>query len=227
MPLDQLRSHVDTVKDSCLPLVCVSASCCPDDDNVPLDRFYVQGAADDEESWARGLTAPMFWAHQRELLDCPQDEMQDLIESVVLRTREARHVTRARLCGVDERLSLYIEPVDPAACMLCFSRDAASESKSVFSMPSFKKGKNAIDHCLQQLAQRVEGLKADRLVVGFDSTVTTSEGVDWAIAACLLFLSESCPSSYTRVLFDVVLPSKDRRSQHHQWVLFPLMRSAH
>lgn len=134
----------------------------------------------------------MFWASQRELLDCPQDDLEELIGRVVAKADEERQAKHARLYGVNERLSLYIEPVEPAACTLCFSRDAAaaSESRYAFGLPSFKKGKNAMDDCLQQLGRRVGELEVDSVVIGFDSTVAASEGVDWAVAACLLVLGQ-------------------------------------
>ena len=42
----------------------MGAGCSPagDTDSWPYD--YVPGAGDDEESWAHGLTAAMFWRHE-------------------------------------------------------------------------------------------------------------------------------------------------------------------
>jgi len=46
------------------------------------EKGYVQGAADDSESWAHGLTAPLFWEHKDRLLETPDDDLPDLISSL-------------------------------------------------------------------------------------------------------------------------------------------------
>ncbi len=52
---------------------------------------YVQGAADDSESWARGLTPPLFWAHIEQLSKTSEDELPAMIEGLV-RARKASEV---------------------------------------------------------------------------------------------------------------------------------------
>ena len=44
---------------------------------------YIQGAGDDTENWAHGLTAPLFWTHREELLRTPEGELPGLIEELV------------------------------------------------------------------------------------------------------------------------------------------------
>ena len=44
---------------------------------------YVQGAADDSESWAHGLTPATFWAHSTDLQQTSEDNLPDVIESLV------------------------------------------------------------------------------------------------------------------------------------------------
>lgn len=44
---------------------------------------YVQGAADDPESWSLGLGASCFWAHEAELLSTSEDCLPSLIERLV------------------------------------------------------------------------------------------------------------------------------------------------
>lgn len=43
---------------------------------------YVQGAADDHESWALGLDASTFWSHLDQLLTATNDELPSLIDSL-------------------------------------------------------------------------------------------------------------------------------------------------
>ena len=44
---------------------------------------YIQGAGDDTENWAHGLTAPLFWTHADELLHAPEASLPDLIASLI------------------------------------------------------------------------------------------------------------------------------------------------
>lgn len=43
---------------------------------------YIQGAADDEEYWARGLTKKLFWEHKDEILSDP-DTVEDIVDEIV------------------------------------------------------------------------------------------------------------------------------------------------
>ncbi|KAL2023908.1 hypothetical protein VTK56DRAFT_685 [Thermocarpiscus australiensis] len=47
------------------------------------ERGYIQGAGDDTENWALGLTAPVFWQHADELLAAAESDLPDLIRQVV------------------------------------------------------------------------------------------------------------------------------------------------
>lgn len=49
------------------------------DESEALAFDYVPGAGDDEESWARGLTAPLLWAHSRALLAAGPAGMDALV----------------------------------------------------------------------------------------------------------------------------------------------------
>uniref|UniRef100_A0A8H7K8H2 Initiator tRNA phosphoribosyl transferase n=1 Tax=Bionectria ochroleuca TaxID=29856 RepID=A0A8H7K8H2_BIOOC len=50
-------------------------------------RGYIQGAADDTENWAHGLTPPVFWHNASELLEAPEAELPDLIAKLVAQHR--------------------------------------------------------------------------------------------------------------------------------------------
>lgn len=55
-----------------------------DDNGLKEDSFvYVQGAGDDHENWARGLTPDMFWKHQAELLACEKNRLEAMVDSLV------------------------------------------------------------------------------------------------------------------------------------------------
>ncbi|RHZ63876.1 initiator tRNA phosphoribosyl transferase family protein [Aspergillus thermomutatus] len=44
---------------------------------------YIQGAGDDSEGWAQGLTPPVFWANKATLLKTPEEALPELIEELV------------------------------------------------------------------------------------------------------------------------------------------------
>lgn len=44
---------------------------------------YIQGAGDDSEGWAHGLTPPVFWANQAILKQTPEEDLPDLISELV------------------------------------------------------------------------------------------------------------------------------------------------
>lgn len=48
---------------------------------------YIQGAADDTENWARGLTSSVFWQHEDILTKTSEADMPGLIEELVSSTK--------------------------------------------------------------------------------------------------------------------------------------------
>lgn len=44
---------------------------------------YIQGAGDDSEGWAFGLTPPVFWANREILKSAAEDDLPDLIQRLV------------------------------------------------------------------------------------------------------------------------------------------------
>lgn len=67
------------------PVVCCTASRRVPGGEELSAGYYVQGAGDDTENWAHGLTPPVFWAHADELLDpaTPEAELPGLIQRLV------------------------------------------------------------------------------------------------------------------------------------------------
>jgi len=43
------------------------------------ENGYIQGAADDSESWSCGLTPALFWEYKEQLLGAPEEQMENLI----------------------------------------------------------------------------------------------------------------------------------------------------
>lgn len=72
---------------------------------------YIQGAGDDSEGWAHGLTPPVFWANQAVLKQTPEEELPDLIAELV---KEHRQVSSGQpATPISPTHNLYISQTDP------------------------------------------------------------------------------------------------------------------
>ena len=65
------------------PVVCVSASQ-PAGHSTPAGFDYMQGCADDEETWSRGLTPAAFWLHHTTLLAATEPEVARAVDAIVM-----------------------------------------------------------------------------------------------------------------------------------------------
>ncbi|KAJ8606660.1 hypothetical protein MRB53_040796 [Persea americana] len=59
--------------------------------DIADDATYVQGAADDHESWALGLNAVSFWQNEVQLVAASEDELPDLISILVDKSTTISH----------------------------------------------------------------------------------------------------------------------------------------
>ena len=73
------------MSDEYYPVILVTASKCVANGHERVNGFvYVQGAADDEESWAHGLNSTQFWQNREKLLKCTQeDELVGVINEIL------------------------------------------------------------------------------------------------------------------------------------------------
>jgi tRNA A64-2'-O-ribosylphosphate transferase len=71
---------------------------------------YIQGAGDDTENWAHGLTPPVFWANFGLLMDTPEEELPLLIQSLVAEF-VSRPQTNIISLPVPPTSSLYISSI--------------------------------------------------------------------------------------------------------------------
>ncbi|EFY84136.1 putative 2'-O-ribosyl phosphate transferase RIT1 [Metarhizium acridum CQMa 102] len=72
-----------TIYASYRPVICLTASRRNTSTSEIDSNGYIQGAADDTENWARGLTPALFWANRDLLLSTPEPELPGLIASLV------------------------------------------------------------------------------------------------------------------------------------------------
>ncbi|KAJ5672628.1 hypothetical protein N7507_001755 [Penicillium longicatenatum] len=73
---------------------------------------YIQGAGDDSEGWAHGLTPPVFWANQTALKQTSEEDLPDLIAKLIAEYRQQRGEQEATL--ISPTTNLYINPTNPS-----------------------------------------------------------------------------------------------------------------
>jgi Rit1 N-terminal domain len=104
---------------------------------------YIQGAADDEESWSNGLTSPQFWDHYEQLLNCTQeDELVNTIQDIIGSTVLAK--IKEELSPVDSTsISLGVGTMIPEhATIMCSSEgDSVQENARVLYLRIPRKSK--------------------------------------------------------------------------------------
>ncbi|KAJ5573908.1 uncharacterized protein N7459_008335 [Penicillium hispanicum] len=71
---------------------------------------YIQGAGDDSEGWAHGLTPPVFWAHQAVLKRTPEEDLPDLIAELV--AEQQKQGTGQDATRIAPTRNLFINPAD-------------------------------------------------------------------------------------------------------------------
>ncbi|KAK4203826.1 putative tRNA A64-2'-O-ribosylphosphate transferase [Triangularia verruculosa] len=95
---------------------------------------YIQGAGDDTENWALGLTAQIWWRHTDELLSTPEGELPELIKRLVAEegtganaTGRMRNVAPGILVGTLQAASTQLGK--PGTCVVrLLSRTTAQDS---------------------------------------------------------------------------------------------------
>ncbi|KAI9036475.1 initiator tRNA phosphoribosyl transferase family protein [Aspergillus affinis] len=71
---------------------------------------YIQGAGDDSESWAYGLTPPVFWANKPIIFQTAEEYLPQLFEELVKEQSQQESVHQATL--ITPTQNLYIGPSD-------------------------------------------------------------------------------------------------------------------
>ena len=79
---DSHLSPTTTVFEDFHPVICCTVSRRVSGGELS-EGGYIQGAGDDTENWAYGLTPPVFWANGQLLLSTSEENMPELIETLV------------------------------------------------------------------------------------------------------------------------------------------------
>jgi tRNA A64-2'-O-ribosylphosphate transferase len=71
---------------------------------------YTQGAGDDSESWAYGLTPPIFWQHKTTLLDTTEDDLPTIITHLIQQNHSENEHEKGEFVLIGPTSQLCIGP---------------------------------------------------------------------------------------------------------------------
>lgn len=86
---------------------------------------YIQGAGDDHEGWARGLTPPVFWRNKDILINSAEDDLPELIDELLAKEDSMAQTNTAMLISPTSWLFLSTDS-SPEAFIRDTSRDKES-----------------------------------------------------------------------------------------------------
>ncbi|KAM5342346.1 hypothetical protein ACJ41O_013312 [Fusarium nematophilum] len=177
---------------------------------------YIQGSADDTETWAHGLTAPLFWENMSDLLEAAEAELPDLIRKLVSEEGATKKDEGPRI-----QLTPHISacalplPAHETECRIALAQEATPKDAWIKSKTYMEaglgKGKTAsrtLRAALPDICAFASGLfasGADHVVVACDSGKDLSVGVALAISCYLfdeegIYRSPSADVSFTKTL---------------------------
>lgn len=126
---------------------------------------YIQGAADDTENWAHGLTAQIWWRHADELLATAEGDLPGLIERLVaLEGEEAGRNNPRRLTDVLYVSALPVDELGLRTCLVKLVPEVTDEEMWLKSKTEMevgigksKTGGRNLRHALQRICWFVKG----------------------------------------------------------------------
>ncbi|KAL8713731.1 MAG: hypothetical protein Q9220_002257 [cf. Caloplaca sp. 1 TL-2023] len=89
------------------PILCLTAS----HRLSSPENTYIQGAADDSESWSHGLTPSLFWSHKSLLLSTPEGDLPDLITSLTSTPIPLNPTEETAATLIKPTRNIYIAPL--------------------------------------------------------------------------------------------------------------------
>ncbi|KHO00329.1 Initiator tRNA phosphoribosyl transferase [Metarhizium album ARSEF 1941] len=111
---------------SCRPVICLTASRRDTSTSQVDSSGYIQGAADDTENWAHGLTPSVFWANKDLLLATPEPDLPGLIASLAQAASASASATPSPIVHLMPRISVCALPLPPGDGGCCVSLSSAS-----------------------------------------------------------------------------------------------------
>ena len=179
------------------PVICISASrYVPDEIERHTWGEYVQGSGDDHELWSRGLSAEVFWAHHRDLLECSSDMLDVCVDELVsesasLSTKDIGGVNESFIGGVVYPCADETHLAADAA-YIALQPDAPIKKKNTMFVKVPKSSKQAQKEFLNQLPNIINFIKqrldsGERIAVSDPNGGTDLASVVCVAAATLFF----------------------------------------
>lgn len=202
---DSQLSSVNEIFSDFHPIVCCTASRRVSGGEVS-EGGYIQGAGDDTETWAHGLTAQIYWDNQQMLLSTPESDVRELIESLVKSATEAK-TGEGQVKRVDPTSILYLGPisainsrVDPTSLTIMLLPKATapntwriSSSRLEVGLGPHKIGSRNLREALQTVVDFVDefldraGLEAEP-ESGHSIIIVCENGKDFSVGVALTLL---------------------------------------
>lgn len=118
-------SPTDVVFDDFHPVICCTSSRRVAGTELS-EAGYIQGAGDDTENWAMGLTAEIFWSNSELLLSAPEADLPELVTNLVAKSKQAPKGVQPK--QVAPRISVCPLPLDDnaeetAVCRVALTQD--------------------------------------------------------------------------------------------------------
>lgn len=194
-----------TTPDTCLPItppdwdgrnrvvLCTASGRTSESESGSSD--YVQGAADDSESWARGLDATTFWTNSEQLLATSEDDLPAVIDSLVEASRQSPKACRLVLIKptnniwIGSNAAAELDDADFTVIISCSEKPndtlAAKLNRRYVHLPctTGKVGSRRLRHELPKLNRTTRVLTNKSRVL-----VTCQTGKDLAVGVALAII---------------------------------------
>lgn len=200
----------------------------------PLGSAYVQGAADDSEAWALGLSAAMFWANSERLLLTGEDDLPSVMTDIVAESTDQESIRDAVLVKPTENVWIGSNAAAEGAkqsydVVVSCSEEPdiviASRLKTAYLHLSCSTGKVGSRQLRAQLPklERIEAaLKPKSRIL-----VTCPTGRDLAVGAALALICRQCrDDGKLGAAFSNVSPSKTLIKHRLSWIMVSMPDAA-
>lgn len=199
---DKFKQQESTYNEAHFSVVCCTVSH-RNRGSEASDDGYVQGAADDSESWALGITPSMLWEHKETLLNASKDDVPVLVQTLKS-TKPADVECRATLVRPTETIFIgTLEAINSPSfdgIIICNDHtDTEASSGSEAAKPNkilelacgkSKLGSRALRNQLQHVPAFIEQLsskiKSPKLMFACSTGKDLSAGVALAVL-CMYF----------------------------------------
>lgn len=132
-----------TIFEDYRPVICCTASRRVLGGSEMDEAGYIQGAGDDTENWAHGLTPPVFWAHADELLATAEADLPERIEALVREDEAGKVGGESPVKELSSYISVCPLPLGEKAegcCYIALTEEVSPKETWVESPVSMKVG---------------------------------------------------------------------------------------